>query len=63
MIKLATAATLLTVAIAAVVWLIGWALTTYAPLWLQIASLPVMVWLIVITIVTLVQRGALDRWT
>ena len=62
-IKFATVVTVFSSVITAAVVLIGWALTTYAPLWLQIVSIPVVAWLVVILCIALVDRGAFDRWS
>jgi hypothetical protein len=62
MIRLVTAAVVVASVLAAVVGLIGWAVTTYAPLWVQIVSIPVVAWLLCLAVVALVERGTFDKW-
>ena len=60
--KLITAVTALATLLTALVIAIIWLLVVYTPLWLAFASVPLIVWLLVLTIVTLVNHGVFDRF-
>jgi hypothetical protein len=61
-IKLITAITLFACLLLLPVIGIGFIVEAYAPLWLQIASIPVIAWLIVVVIVKITYGGFFDRW-
>lgn len=63
MIKMVTVVTIASTLLTGVAVAIVYLLTAYAPLWIQVASIPVVGWLMAMAIVTLVDSGAFDRWT